>query len=461
MKWLVVENSTEMPIEALEMLGATDKSLGGFIGKFGTGTKYAIAAALRNGIDIRICLGTRVIRFDTKEVPLSRDTVHRITMQVNNNNPKDRDWTTQMGREDWRDKPEAGLTVDWMIVREFYSNALDEGGVSIHVADRIHPEAGKTKIFIRYTERMEEIIDKISLFFPRGAKKNPRQIVEENKYGRVYFSSRDRGAVYCRGVFVCSLPKPLLFDYDLDYLALTESRTVDPWNFSSALGKFLANASPAFLAKFMRRMHEKGEECYEYGIEEYHLSNLNPEATKQAFDTAFGESAFLSPQNLAASTADQLSRVDAPRIILRDSWRAALSRTGVSDYIDKIDKDLARGYSYIPDGEVDLRVEPSFQAMVRRAFNYCCAFFKVETAPGLRFFEWTGNPDAMVLGNCSDGKVGINVKLPMDEYHMLDVMAEEFAHYVSGAPDLSRELVSTLTKAIAKNGVEKLNNIMS
>lgn len=451
MKWFLIENDSEMPIEALEMLGGTDKPAGqGYIGKFGTGSKYAIAAALRNQIDVRMCIGEKKIQFGTKATELSRSSVFRITTKIDNNTPKDRDWTTSMGVSDWMTKPSNNLTVEWMIVREFYSNAIDESDkVFISIADRILPEKGKTKFYIRYSDTLKEIFDNFHLYFPRCSKKK-RDIIEENQYGRVYPMSRDKGAIYCQGVFVCSLHQNLLFDYDFNFIQLTESRTVEPWYFASALANLVKSSSPAFVAKFLKKMHDNGEKCFEYSIDGYHLSNFEKSSIADGFRLAFGEEAFLSPHQLAASTADQLSRIDRPRIVLKDSWRNAISSSGIVDYTDVIDKDILHGYRYIPKEEIDLRIDHDFLKMVYQSFDLMCDYFQLDQKPELRFFTWEGSA-AMPLGNCSNNKIGINITIPRDYKTILSILAEEFAHYVSKAADLSRELVKCLTDQIGKN----------
>lgn len=453
MKWLVISNETEVPIASLEMLGGTDKKMGGFIGKFGSGCKMAIAAAIRNNIDIRICTGTKIIKFNTVGVQLNRASVQRITMQINNNTPKERDWTINMGDEDWRNKPNSGLTIDWMIFREFFSNALDEGKANLVIEDRIQPEEGKTKVYIRYTDAIKEIIDKLSLYYPRIANVK-RSILENNKYGRIYNASGSYGAIYCNGVFVCRFQQRLLYDYDFDFLTLSESRTVDPYYFNEYFSLLLSECSSEFLARFFVSLNNERENCYEYSIPEHHLtSRLSHERTKSAFETAFGQEAFLCPPNLATSTDDALSRVQAPRIIMKDSWRNSIVKSGVRDYISLLDNNIVKGYQYISDDEVNVRVDPELQSMAKIAFEYCVSFFQVKNKPELRFFEWTGDHSSVMLGHCSGNVIGLNYKTVRILEDIIDILAEEFAHYVSGAPDLSRALVSTLTKYIAKNAM--------
>lgn len=449
---MVIKNDKEVSIDSIEMIGATDKNSSSHIGKFGSGSKMAIAAAIRNDIDIRICSGKKIIKFDTKEVALSRSNVHRITMQIDNAKPKERDWTTAMGKHDWIDKPDEGVTVQWMIAREFFSNALDENGfVSISIEDKISPEEGKTKVYLRLDDKFEEIINNLSYYFPRYT--NKREVVSSNQYGQVYAPLTENGAVYCKGVFVRKFPTKLLYDYDLTYLSLTESRTVDVWSFSNHLGLLLSSCDSVFLANFLSKLSRT--ECFENSLDSYHLK-FNSDETKKAFNTAFGQNAYLCPSSLNAGAADYLSRLPQTRVILPEKWRSALELAGVTNYIQLIDKDVISGYSYVQHQDVQFRIEPVVRSKTERAFDYCVEYFNVSEPPELRYFFWTGTPESMPLGNYSNGKIGINAEISTNNTLILSTMIEEFAHYLSGAPDLSRELVNFLTNAIAENANNQL-----
>lgn len=431
------------------MIGATDKgSSTSFIGRFGSGSKMAIAAALRNNIDIRICSGKKTIKFATKEVTLSRSVVNRITMQIDNSKPKERDWTTLMGIHDWKDKPEEGVTVEWMIVREFFSNAIDENGfVSLRIEDKISPEEGKTKIYLRHDEKFDEILNNLSYYFPRHT--NTREIVAENNYGKVYTPMSENGAVYCKGVFVRKFPSKLLYDYDMNYLNLTESRTVDVWTFSNNLGLLLSHCNPEFMAHFLTKL--VSTDCFENSLDTYQLSSFKKDETQKAFQLAFGQNAYLCPPSVNAGVSDCLKRLPQNKVIMSDKWRSAFESIGITNYIQLIDKDVISGYDYVLEQDIEYRVEPVVVSKVEIAFNYCMNYFKVENPPELRYFFWKGACESMALGNYSDKKIGINAEISLNDKLILSTMIEEFAHYISEAPDFSRELVNFLTNAIADN----------
>ncbi len=66
LEYMKFENTGEIEVQALTLLGASVKIGGGVkIGKFGTGFKFALAYFLRNEYDIRIFSGNTEIKIDT------------------------------------------------------------------------------------------------------------------------------------------------------------------------------------------------------------------------------------------------------------------------------------------------------------------------------------------------------------------------------------------------------------
>lgn len=453
MYWLVIENDKECNINAIEMLGGTDKKGGtNFIGKFGSGFKYAICAALRNKIDIRICAGDKIVKFNTVPVDIGRTTVDRITMQIGNNTPKDRDWTTQLGSEDWQSNSQKGVTVEWMIFRELFSNALDEGGtVNRYIATKLEPEAGKTKIYIRLTDEVRKVNQKIGDYFPRYV---GRIAVEENIYGRVYETKAGaRGSIYCRGVFIREMPKNLMFDYDLTF-PLTESRTVEPSDVQWCIAKFLKYCSPKFINAFLSKLYVGGD-YFENDFPAEYIS-FNSDVIQNSFKELFGEHSFLCPDlnTLPQGIAESLSGKN--KVFLPAPWRESMVRHGVSDYLNVICKDRLNGYVYLNDNH---DIDPRFVDAINKCWNYCLKFFadalnKKGSLPKLRYFKWEGDPNKLVLGNCYGEYIGMNSELPINSTNILHTMLEEFAHFVSDAPDFSRELLESITRAIAINAAK-------
>lgn len=114
MKYLKITNNGELDIRLVALMGGTTKSKDKFkIGQFGTGLKYTLAFLYRNNLDFKIFVGTDEVKLHTEKEIIRNETFEIICI-----NGQRTSITTKMG-EDW---------LAWMIVRELWCNALDEGG---------------------------------------------------------------------------------------------------------------------------------------------------------------------------------------------------------------------------------------------------------------------------------------------------------------------------------------------
>ena len=283
--YVCIENAGEVCLSAIRLVGATDKRNGRFIGQFGSGMKYAIAAALRDGIGVTIMSGKKRIQFGTKDVPLNRETTKAVTMKVGKfGRTEVRDWSLSLGENDWKDKPEQGVTLAYMILREFVSNAIDEGSYHMMATDHVHGESGKTRVFLPRTQGIQDVLDFMPLYFLQSGCSTPLFDGPGGRIGR----ATDQGRIYCKGIFVRTPPKPTLYDYDFDDLQLTESRTVDPYFLQERIGKLLAKAPANILADALSRMHD-GDSWFEDSIASYQWGAFDRVTVNEARVAVAGE----------------------------------------------------------------------------------------------------------------------------------------------------------------------------
>jgi hypothetical protein len=113
--FLAFINDGVLEIELVKLLGVSVKETDDPIGFFGTGLKYALATALRLGGTVTIITGGLRYEVSGKDITL-RDK--QFTQVMLNDEPLG--FTTELGKQ-WE---------AWMVVRELYSNALDESGVT-------------------------------------------------------------------------------------------------------------------------------------------------------------------------------------------------------------------------------------------------------------------------------------------------------------------------------------------
>jgi hypothetical protein len=111
--YLLFSNPGVLDVNLVKLLGVSVKESDSPIGFFGTGLKYAMATALRLGGSMTIYTDGQRFEVNGRKVTL-RDK--EFTQVMLNDEPLG--FTTELGKQ-WE---------PWMVVRELYSNALDEGG---------------------------------------------------------------------------------------------------------------------------------------------------------------------------------------------------------------------------------------------------------------------------------------------------------------------------------------------
>src|SRR5690606_24827523 len=166
--WICITSRGEVDPQAFTLMGATSKEGDSSkIGYFGTGAKYALAYLLRNNIPFHIYSGKREI-----DIRVKRTNFRGTELDVIHVDGKPTSLTTRLG-PDWQ---------PWWIIREFYCNALDEGGASIHLG-QIAPEAGTTSIYIANQPPFKDILEPrtFNRFFA-----GKLRVLDENEHGRIY-----------------------------------------------------------------------------------------------------------------------------------------------------------------------------------------------------------------------------------------------------------------------------------
>ena len=108
-----LKNPGLLEIDLITTMGAHVKESDSYLGRFGTGMKYAIAVLLRDNIDFDLYIGENRYEFYTESVTLRGKEFKKCFMR----GPADSvplGFTTDLGR-DW--KP-------WMAYRELFTNCV-------------------------------------------------------------------------------------------------------------------------------------------------------------------------------------------------------------------------------------------------------------------------------------------------------------------------------------------------
>lgn len=205
MKYLKIQNNGELDIRLVALMGGTTKSNDKYkIGQFGTGLKYTLAFLFRNNLDFKIFVGDEEVNVHI-EKEVIRDEVFEIIC-INGNRTS---ITTKMG-EDWS---------PWMIVRELWCNALDEGGATKDVTEDVYGEAGKTTFYIQLDNQIKTVVDNWHKYFIHD-----REALFSNSSYSIY-PAGERLCIYKQGVLIFEHPeKRSVFSYDIAYADINELR---------------------------------------------------------------------------------------------------------------------------------------------------------------------------------------------------------------------------------------------
>lgn len=443
-KYVAIVNNGVIDVRSLELIGATSKKGDeGKIGLFGSGTKYAIAQCLRNGIDLYVAAGEKLIGFDTKDEIIGNLTHKRIRYVVDLTQTIETSMTTSMGAEDWNDP--------WYIVREFVSNAVDEGDYIVKLTDNVTPIAGKTAIYIEATPEIKSIVENMERFF----KITDDEPLSQSSYGAAYCTSGPKCRVFKKGVYVRELSKPGMFDYSINNLRLTESRTCDQWDAIYYMVYVLDHLEVEQKADLLKNLAHRDDN---YWIEgdcnmKYNAMKSNHESWKQAFEMAFPKS-FLIPHN--ARIRQMMEERGHNCIVIPLEWETFMREVGVPTESDVLGEKAKDGFIEVCATNDQLKIIKKAQKILGSRFP--------ESIYNLSHQVYGGDSDVSknVLGYAikKDGQWVIGIKDTVLEDGVratVNVLLEEYCHAVSGFSDSCREfqdyIFDMLTKEICRGKV--------
>ena len=204
MKWVRLHNGGEFDVvTAIGMIGASVKTGDDPIGLYGSGVKYAMAQAVRDGIPLKIADKGKVYTLTSKVKAFRGEDFDMICLKSSTGKLHETGITSDFGKEDWQDR--------WYIFREFYSNMLDEKG-SMDVVDTLQTSDSGVDVFLPYNKFQEEA-----------------DVVEDHFTEREWSIRPGTGRCFKRGVYVGSLDADVEFDIQAD-IDLNESRSMSMYS---------------------------------------------------------------------------------------------------------------------------------------------------------------------------------------------------------------------------------------
>ncbi len=188
MKYLKLSNKGELDIRLVSLMGGSTKSNDKFkIGCFGTGLKYTLAWLFRNNVDFKLFIGDRQVQLHTEKETIRGEEFEIICIDGQRSSI-----TTGMGKE-WK---------AWMIVRELWTNSLDEGRASRGIIDNgmeetMIGEVGTTTFYIQISSDIQDVLDHWDKYFVH----EDTECLFSNQYYKLY-PAGPHLCIYKNGVLI-------------------------------------------------------------------------------------------------------------------------------------------------------------------------------------------------------------------------------------------------------------------
>jgi len=235
MKYLKIQNDGELDIRLVALMGGTTKANDKYkIGQFGTGLKYTLAYLFRNNIDFKIFVGEKEVHLSIETEVIKEENFDIICINGHRTSI-----TTRMGA-DWD---------AWMIIRELWCNALDEGGAERDVVSECSGNLDKTIFYIQIDKDFQTVLDNWGNYFIHD-----NTPLYDGPNHRIYHGG-NKTRIYKQGVLIHTIDKPGLFSYDVKDATINELREFKGVT-SAEIVRALKNTTPNVVTHFLENVTE-------------------------------------------------------------------------------------------------------------------------------------------------------------------------------------------------------------
>jgi hypothetical protein len=428
---------------------------GSLIGQFGSGAKHSVGVFLRHNTQPIIITDRLKMEFFSKPKFVGGNQYDQVCVKYsgvdqNGNNHSSTDdlgYTLQWGVSDW--------TKCMYGFREFVANAIDgatiSGGdyrnVEIETVEKPRAKSGFTSVFLPFNDHIQECWSNIGTWFLHFS--NPQML---NKRLISKHSDSNETLVYKKGVLVCSVSEPSIFNYNLDdSLRLDESRNAQTWAVRAACAEAVSNAPAADLVRIFSVLNT-GKKCFESKLEshlvskEYHTAAEQKETGerfKLAFETTHGKNAVACSGTKCVK--EFVERKGFKPVVVEDNWFQTLEKLGIpteSKVLSGLEKEGLETSEASPD--------------MLRALNMIWELLQEQNMlngrklPPVKGFNPLMSGEAQTYGMYKEGVVYIHEDLSTLSPLLLKVMLEEVVHHVTDAGDMSRDLQDFLFRLVIK-----------
>lgn len=404
MKYLKIQNDGLLDIRLVALMGGTTKSKDEFkIGQFGTGLKYTLAFLYRNNLDFRIFVGKEEVKLHIEKEQI-RDEVFEIICI----NGQRTSITTKMG-EDWS---------AWMIVRELWCNALDEGGACRSITDEAFGEEGKTSFYIQEDVQIKSVLKDWNKYFI-----HEQVPVFKNDVYTIY-PAGDHLCLYKKGVLIYEAKnRKSLFSYDIGNADINELREFKG-SLSHEITMSLINSSEKVITYVLENITEEHFEGNDMDWNWY-------SSFSKAWETVIGNARIITKKTLNELEARGSYPDKSKLLVLPKNLYASLSKQF---------KNVSAVYVASEGGNFYEDVNENCENKIKQGLvilESCGYYFH----PALQFIYGLFE-DKRILAQVNIKEKVIRISNSMLQKPLASVVAmlvEENEHFVTGMSDNTRE----------------------
>lgn len=427
MKYLKIKNQGELDIRLIALMGGTTKSNQDYkIGQFGTGLKYTLAFLLRNNIDFKIIVGEKKADINIECENICGEDFEIIC--INNNRTS---ITTRMGLE-WE---------AWMIIRELWCNALDEGGAEKEIVDldlgaEVKGNPNETCFYIQINNQIREVLDNWGSYFIHD-----KQPLYKNEMFAIYAGGDDL-RIYKQGVLVKEEKgKKCLFNYDSKLASINELRQFQG-SISHLIFQALSNPSEQLITYFLENVkesHFEGSEC------DYNWYDSFGESWKKTI----GKGKLIHQKAVDNIKARGLEIDLSDKIIVPQKVYEALTKNIEGIGALRVSAKINEFYeSY--NSKVENRVKQGLVILETAGYDF---------SPNIKFIYGVfGDKTINAQVNTDTAEVYISENfLDKSLHEICEILIEECEHYKTGYQDCSRSFQSHFIKLYTKQLLKSSN----
>jgi hypothetical protein len=407
--YLLIKNAGIAPIEGFTVLGvSTARGNSDKIGMFGSGLKLGLNLLLRSGLNPVVFLGNKRLTFFTKPAFMGDKQYNRVCYEVDGVN-QETGFSLEFGALDW-DNVE-------MALREIVSNAIDAvgiEGVELDIVSEAKPFEDSTSFYIQLTPEVQRYYSSIGEKFLHFTGKHVFSVLEKNGVSDVN--------IYRKGVYVRTINTftKSMFDYNFgDDVKIDESRNMN----DSSCVQYAANAlgkNKEMLTKYFKTLKDT-QKLWE---DSFYYWNFDQKLVLEVSKEVFGNYIPCSSEAIAKNVREK----GYAAVVVRNI--ELLKNCGVKTGEDYLTKVETEGYSVKKATSETVKV---LNKVWRKLEGIGLTGGKQK--PNVMSFTGVAVNGGTTRGYYKDGTIYINV----DDQGSFQTVAEECAHYITGATDGSRD----------------------